>query len=127
MSEDPTFHLKLGRGSLSDIEWTVQLLQLRHGVRATGTMEALEALAAAQYLAPDDTATLMETYRFLERTRNRLYLVTSGPADSLPNQPETLTWLARSLDTTPSELREHYRRLTRRTRKIVERVFYEQG
>ena len=31
--EDPEFHLKLGRGSLSDIEFTVQLLQLRHGVR----------------------------------------------------------------------------------------------
>ena len=32
--EDPAFHLKLGRGSLSDIEWTVQLLQLRWGVRS---------------------------------------------------------------------------------------------
>ena len=31
--EDPQFHLKLGRGSLSDIEWTAQLLQLQHGVR----------------------------------------------------------------------------------------------
>ena len=27
--EDPSFHLKLGRGSLSDVEWTAQLLQLR--------------------------------------------------------------------------------------------------
>ena len=33
--EDPQFHLKLGRGSLSDIEWTVQLLQLRHQVRGS--------------------------------------------------------------------------------------------
>ena len=29
--EDPQFHLKLGRGSLSDVEFTVQLLQLQHG------------------------------------------------------------------------------------------------
>jgi glutamate-ammonia-ligase adenylyltransferase len=29
--EDPQFHLKLGRGSLSDIEFTVQLEQLAHG------------------------------------------------------------------------------------------------
>ena len=29
--EDPQFHLKLGRGSLSDVEFTVQLLQLLHG------------------------------------------------------------------------------------------------
>ena len=43
--EDPQFHLKLGRGSLSDVEWTVQLLQMRHGIRATGTMEGLDRLA----------------------------------------------------------------------------------
>ena len=45
--EDPQFHLKLGPGSLSDVEWTVQLLQLRNGVRAEGTLEALGALAGA--------------------------------------------------------------------------------
>jgi len=36
--EDTRFHLKLGRGSLSDIEWTAQLLQLQRGVRATDTL-----------------------------------------------------------------------------------------
>ena len=41
-SEDPEFHLKLGPGSLSDIEWTTQLLQLRHGYAHTGTVEALD-------------------------------------------------------------------------------------
>ena len=39
--EDPQFHLKLGRGSLSDVEFTAQLLQLQHGVQATGTVDAL--------------------------------------------------------------------------------------
>ena len=34
-SDDPQFHLKLGRGSLSDVEWTAQLLQLRTGTRAS--------------------------------------------------------------------------------------------
>src|SRR5439155_2257376 len=52
--EDPQFHLKLGRGSLSDVEWTAQLLQLRHGVRATSTMAALDALVAADVLAGED-------------------------------------------------------------------------
>src|SRR5204863_1047259 len=69
--EDPQFHLKLGRGSLSDIEFTAQLLQLQHGVRATGTMAALDALAAAGALDDDDRATLAAAYRFCERTRNR--------------------------------------------------------
>jgi glutamate-ammonia-ligase adenylyltransferase len=122
--EDPRFHLKLGRGSLSDIEWTVQLLQLQFGVRATGTIPALEAVRAAGHLSDDDAAILVETYEFLEHTRNRWFLVNSAPSGSLPTQPESLTWLARSLGTNSADLREHYRRVTRRARRVVERVFY---
>lgn len=59
------------------------------------TVAALKALAATDVLAA--------AYRFCERVRNRWYLVNSGPGDSLPTQPESLRWLARSLDTTPSE------------------------
>ena len=33
---DPHTHLKLGRGGLADIEWTVQLLQLRHAGEVPG-------------------------------------------------------------------------------------------
>jgi len=125
--EDPQFHLKLGRGSLSDVEWTAQLLQLRHGIRATGTVQALEALTDAGALDRDDGTTLLEAYRFCERVRNRWYLVNSGPAESLPTQPEQLLWLARSLDTTAAELRDSYRRVTRRARRVVDRVFYGSG
>jgi glutamate-ammonia-ligase adenylyltransferase len=122
--EDPQFHLKLGRGSLSDIEWTAQLLQLRHGVRATGTVEALDALAARGILDGDDHRVLSAAYRFCERTRNRLYLVRSMPGDALPQEPSELARLARALDTTPVALREQYRRVTRRARATVERLFY---
>jgi glutamate-ammonia-ligase adenylyltransferase len=124
VGEDPEFHLKLGRGSLSDIEWTAQLLQLQHGVHATGTIDALARLSGAGILDPDDRDLLTEAYTYLERTRNRLYLVQSAPGDSLPSQPEQLTRLARSLDTTPAELREQYRRVTRRARAVFERLFY---
>jgi glutamate-ammonia-ligase adenylyltransferase len=124
VGEDPKFHLKLGRGSLSDVEFTAQMLQLQYGIRATGTVAALGALAATGVLAEHDAEVLVESYRFCERVRNRWYLVNSGPGDSLPTQPEPLRWLARSLDTTPAALREDYRRVTRRARKVVERVFY---
>lgn len=124
--EDPKFHLKLGRGSLSDVEFTAQMLQLRHGVRATGTVEALGALVERGVLSGDDAEVLRDSYRFCEQVRNRWYLVSSAPGDSLPTQPEPLTWLARSLGTTAGELREHYRRVTRRARRVVERVFYGQ-
>ncbi len=125
-SEDPAFHLKLGRGSLSDVEWTAQLLQLRWGVRSPSTMAALDALVDHGVLDRADADVLATAYRFCEATRNRLYLVNSGPLESLPPQQSTLLrWLARSLETTPAQLRENYRRVTRRARRVMERLFYE--
>jgi glutamate-ammonia-ligase adenylyltransferase len=112
--EDPQFHLKLGRGSLSDIEWTVQLLQLRHHLPGQSTHGALE---------------VRDAYRFCERARNRWHLVGAlagggSPGDALPTQADQLSHLARSLGTTPTSLRDDYRRVTRRARRVVERVFY---
>ena len=122
--EDPEFHLKLGPGSLSDVEWTVQLLQLRNGLRAEGTLDALGALAGAGAVNADDAAVLTEAYRFCEVARNRLYLVRGHAGDSLPSPGHHLTTLARSLGTTATDLREQYRRLTRRARRVTERLFY---
>lgn len=124
--EDPEFHLKLGRGSLSDIEWTVQLLQLRTGIRSPSTMEALDLLVDAGVLGATDGAVLAEAHRFCERARNRWWLVGSAPQarDSLPRRADALGHLARSLDTTPTQLRDEYRRVTRRARRVVERLFY---
>jgi len=124
MGEDPDFHLKLGRGSLSDIEFTVQLLQLQYDVKATGTIDGLRALAQGDVLNPEDAEILDEAYEFCERVRNRWFLVNSAASDSMPTQPESALWLARSLGTEPGALREHYRRVTRRSRSVVERVFY---
>jgi glutamate-ammonia-ligase adenylyltransferase len=87
-------------------------------------MEALRALEAASVLDPADGATLAAAYRFCERTRNRLWLVRGGPSDALPTDAGTLAQLARSLDTRPNELRDAYRRVTRRARAVVERLFY---
>ena len=133
--EDPQFHFKLGKGSLADIEWTTQLLQLENGVRGANTREALRALLDARTIDEGDVGILAEALAYLERTRNRWHLVgnyvagAGGPvthagSDSLPHAPEALARLARSLGETPVELRERYRRLTRRARKVVERRFY---
>jgi glutamate-ammonia-ligase adenylyltransferase len=127
-AEDPIFHLKLGRGSLSDVEWTVQLLQLRHGVQAPGTMDALAALAGVGAVTAGEADVLRAAYRFCERTRNRWWLVGSAPPhpDSLPPRADDAARLARSLGTTVGELRDDYRRVTRRSRRVVERLFYGQ-
>jgi glutamate-ammonia-ligase adenylyltransferase len=123
--EDPQFHLKLGRGSLSDIEWTVQLLQLRHGVRLPATLAALAELEEAGHMSVDDAAVLREAYLFCEVARNRLFLVKGSRSDSLPSSGPLLAKVARSLDTHPVALRDDYRRVTRRSRQVVERLFYE--
>ena len=107
--EDPQFHLKLGRGSLSDVEWTVQLLQLRHRIPCAGTMAALDELEGRGLVAGADARALRHAYRFCEHTRNRWHLVGAlaggtPPGDALPAESTQLSRLARSLGTTPATL-----------------------
>jgi [glutamine synthetase] adenylyltransferase / [glutamine synthetase]-adenylyl-L-tyrosine phosphorylase len=133
-NEDPRFHLKLGRGSLSDIEFTVQLLQLQHGarhtdIRATSTFDAMHQLRGVGLLEPGDADALEEAYRFCERARNALYLLTGKPGDALPTDGREATRLARLMGyehRPQASLRDDYRRVTRRARRVVERVFYGQ-
>ena len=122
--EDPQFHLKLGRGTISDVEWTVQLLQLLHGIRGAGTLPAMRALEGGGMLSHADAEALGASYEFCEHTRNAWFLVRGKRGDSLPTEPDQLARLARALDTTASELREDYRRVTRRARSVMERLFY---
>jgi glutamate-ammonia-ligase adenylyltransferase len=130
--EDPQFHLKLGRGSLSDIEFTVQLEQLAHGgahpeVRRPSTLRALDALVALEVIAPEDADALRESFVLCERARNYRYLLTGSPSDALPGDGDEAEKLARLLGYThrpQQSLREEYRRVTRRARVIVERIFY---
>lgn len=122
--EDPKYHLKLGPGAITDVEWTVQLLQLRHRVPEARTLAALDALQERGVVAPGDAEVLAAAYRWCTATRNRLYLIGDVPSDSLPVTGPKLTALARSLGRTPSELRNEYTRVTRRARRVMERLFY---
>jgi glutamate-ammonia-ligase adenylyltransferase len=130
--EDPQFHLKLGRGSLSDVEFTVQLEQLAHGgahpeVREPSTLRALDALVAIDAISPDDADPLRASFVLCERARNYRYLLTGSPSDALPTDGDEAEKLARLLGYThrpQQSLREDYRRVTRRARAIVERIFY---
>jgi len=123
-SDDPQFHLKLGRGSLSDVEWTVQLLELEVGLREPSTLRALDLLVTRGVLPGEDGEALREAYVFCESVRNRAYLVTGRPADALPSRPEVLGTLSRSFGKSPAELREDYRRVTRRARRVMDRRFW---
>jgi glutamate-ammonia-ligase adenylyltransferase len=132
--EDPQFHLKLGRGSLSDVEWTVQLLQLIHGAHdpalwTTSTVDGLARMASRGHLDQADAEILALAYRFCERARNLRYLLAGAPGDALPTDGAEAQRLARLMGYTHqpvTALRDDYRRLTRRARAVVERVFYGQ-
>jgi glutamate-ammonia-ligase adenylyltransferase len=129
--EDPDYHLKLGRGSISDVEFLTQLLQLRHGgrmanLRVPGTLHALDRLREHEVLPADDVSVLEEAYRFCTTARLRLHLQVGRAVDSLPTDPDALRSLASFLGfDRPSALRDEYRRVTRRSRQVFERHFYE--
>lgn len=129
--DDPDFHLKLGPGGLSDIEFLVQLWQLRLGRRhpelqTTSTLEALGHLAENGTISAGEAEHLAMTYRLCTQLRNRLFLQTGRSHDSLPLDGEEGARLARSLGyDSRSRLREEYRRTTRRARRIFEHRFFQ--
>jgi glutamate-ammonia-ligase adenylyltransferase len=132
---DPRLHVKLGPGGLADVEWTVQLLQLRLGrdhpeARQPGTLAALAALREQGALDATEAAWLADAYRLCLRIRNAAYLVTGRPADSLPSDQVVLERLARAMgEPAPGRQRllEAYRRATRRARRVVMARFWEDG
>ncbi len=92
-------NLKRGPGGIVDIEFLVQMLQLKHGrrsprVRNPNTLAALAALAQAEALSADDYAAFAASYRFLRTVEGRLRLLNSTARDKLPDDPTELAKLA---------------------------------
>lgn len=129
--EDPDFHLKLGPGSLSDIEFLTQLLQLLHGfshpsLRTPATVPALDALRDNGFIDARDHADLLASYEFCTRVRLRLHLQRGRLINSLPTDPDHLSSLASSLGYDRAvELREHYQQVTRRARRVFVQHFFD--
>ncbi|WP_329592837.1 bifunctional [glutamine synthetase] adenylyltransferase/[glutamine synthetase]-adenylyl-L-tyrosine phosphorylase [Streptomyces sp. NBC_01362] len=129
---DPALHTKLGRGGLSDVEWTVQLMQMQHGwaepgLRTTRTREALAAACAAELISGEDAQTLDEAWVLATRVRNAVMLVRGRPGDTFPSGPRELTAVGRYLGCEPGhvgDMLDDYRRITRRARAVMEERFY---
>ncbi|WP_030442789.1 bifunctional [glutamine synthetase] adenylyltransferase/[glutamine synthetase]-adenylyl-L-tyrosine phosphorylase [Actinoplanes subtropicus] len=125
---DPNTHTKLGRGGLSDVEWAVQLLQLRHAyalpdLRKTQTLEALAAAVAAGLVDKVDAAAMEAGWTLAARVRNALTLVRGRPTDQLPRHGVELAGTVQLLGGgDPGEFVDRYLRLTRRSRAAMERV-----
>jgi [glutamine synthetase] adenylyltransferase / [glutamine synthetase]-adenylyl-L-tyrosine phosphorylase len=129
---DPAFHLKLGPGGLADVEWVVQLFQLRHAhavpeLRTTRTMAGLAAAAGAGLVGESDTAALAAAWRLAARIRDAVVLVRGRPSDVLPTRQPELAAVAAVLGYAPEayqDLEQDWRRAARRARTVMERLFY---
>src|SRR5579864_4072251 len=130
---DRALHVKLGPGGLSDVEWTIQLLQLEHAhavpaLRTTRTGHAMAAAVRYGLLSADDAASLMAAWQLAARIRNAVVLVCGRPGDTLPAKHGELTAVARLLGYPPGDaaqaLEQDYRRAARRARTVMEQLFY---
>lgn len=128
---DPNTHTKLGRGGLTDIEWTVQLLQLRHahevpGLHNTSTLQSLDAIAAAGLVPDDEVGLLRQAWLTATRARNALVLVRGKPTDQLPGPGRQLNAVAVAAgwrNDDGGEFLDNYLRVTRRAKAVVRKVF----
>ncbi|MEU4162588.1 bifunctional [glutamine synthetase] adenylyltransferase/[glutamine synthetase]-adenylyl-L-tyrosine phosphorylase [Actinoplanes sp. NPDC026670] len=125
---DPNTHTKLGRGGLADVEWAVQVTQLRNAhavpeLRKTRTLEALAAAAEGGQITESDAAEMTAGWTLAAQVRNALTLVRGRPTDQLPRHGVELAGAVLLLGGgDPGEFVDRYLRLTRRSRAAMERV-----
>ena len=116
--------VKSGRGSIRDIEFTTQYLQLVNGglvkdVRSANTLEALVRLAELGFLHADEYRILSDAYVFLRTIEHSLQIMHSQQTHSLPTSNRRLGWLAKRLDFLGADqLREHYEKCCDEVRRI---------
>ena len=129
---DPKRHLKLGRGSLSDVEWLVQLFQLRFGsqhqeIQTPKTLAALDAMVECGLVEAHDARVLSEAWTLASRVRSASVLWANRRTDVLPTDRRALEGLARILEYpagSAARLEEDYLAHTRRARVVFERLFF---
>jgi glutamate-ammonia-ligase adenylyltransferase len=133
--EASVFHFKLGVGSLADVQFAVELSLMRFGgahpeVRTHRTLDAIERLAQARVIEDAAALALGEAFVFLSGVKNALEIDRRVHAEAIPPAPDEQLALARRLgfEEYPRQtFIEEYRRVTRRARRAMERVFYEEA
>ena len=95
-------NLKRGPGGIVNVEFLVQMLQLKHAhgnprLRVPNTLAALAELHQTDLLSADDYRVFDESYRLLRAIEGRLRLMNSTARDQLPQDPVELTKLANLL------------------------------
>lgn len=94
--------VKLSRGGIREIEFTVQLLQVVRGgqfpeLRTRPTLDALQRLVKAGLMPAATAEALAQAYEFLRRVEHRIQYLDDQQTHVLPTRDEDLDWVARSM------------------------------
>lgn len=94
--------LKRGSGGMADVEFLVELLQIRFGATHPSIMQpnvwgALESMKACGLVSPTEYFELTSAYDFLLQVQGRLRIVNNLAIDSIPDKTEEVVKLARRL------------------------------
>ena len=94
--------VKMSRGGIREIEFTVQLLQVVRGgqfpeLRTRRTVDALQRLARAGLMGQDTADALVRAYDFLRRVEHRIQYLDDQQTHALPTRDDDLTWIAGTL------------------------------
>jgi len=94
--------VKISRGGIREIEFTVQLLQVVRGgqfpeLRTRPTLDALQRLAQAGLMPQASAAALAQAYVFLRRVEHRIQYLDDQQTHVLPTRDDDLAWIARTL------------------------------
>ncbi|GMV94199.1 MAG: glutamate-ammonia-ligase adenylyltransferase [Candidatus Hydrogenedentota bacterium] len=125
--------VKLGRGGIRDVEFTVQLLQLLNGgrieeLRTGTTLHAIKILGQHNLLKPLDATTLASNYTFMRQVEHRLQIEGSQQRHALPKDPEQLDAFAALLgyDSGAAFMTDYQDRASA-TRKILDQFLATEG
>jgi [glutamine synthetase] adenylyltransferase / [glutamine synthetase]-adenylyl-L-tyrosine phosphorylase len=125
--------VKLGKGGIRDIEFTVQMLQLLNGgrtpeLRRGNTLDAIARLGEHNLLRPLEADALTRNYIFLRNVEHRLQVRGSQQIHALPQDPGDLDDFARRLGyDNASAFMDTYRQRTEENRMILERFLAAEG
>ncbi|MEI7786074.1 MAG: glutamine-synthetase adenylyltransferase, partial [Betaproteobacteria bacterium] len=94
--------VKLSRGGIREIEFTVQLLQVVRGgqfpeLRTRPTLDALGRISRAGLMPAATAASLAQAYDFLRRVEHRIQYLDDQQTHVLPTQDADLAWMAATL------------------------------
>ena len=94
--------VKLGEGSIRDVEFVVQYLQLAHGnqfpnLRGRTTLHVLPRLAHHHLLTGEETRILADGYTFLRTIEHYIQVMNYQQTYTMPSDPAALSLLAMRL------------------------------